>query len=299
MNRPFLEIFANRCDFPEESYTALESALTALTDGGHAAEFEALLSAFIESGYTHEPANTNIKAFAERICLSEYTVWMLILIFAAESARPAYRDDDIYWASFSDFKAKLIECKDLHGVWGTFVPNWFAPRFFRANILKLGRLEYEITTYRDDKPYVCGNITVNPGDPVKNIHIPSNFGSLDKESRMDSYRKAYAYFSNELNGKPLICMCHSWLLFAENEKILPASSKILDFARDFDIIKQDTQDTFVNAWRVYGNEHTKPFAELPEHTSMQRGYKQFLLSGGKTGTGFGVLIFDGEKIINQ
>lgn len=32
---------------------------------------------------------------------------------------------------------------------------------------------------------------------------------------------------------------------------------------------------------------------------MQRAYKKWLMEGNKAGSGFGILLFDGEKIINR
>ena len=38
-------------------------------------------------------------------------------------------------------------------------------------------------------------------------------------------------------------------------------------------------------------------AEMPRDTSMQRAFADFLIGGGKTGTGFGVIVFDGKEIL--
>ena len=35
----------------------------------------------------------------------------------------------------------------------------------------------------------------------------------------------------------------------------------------------------------------------PEDTSMRRAFKNHVLSGGKTGHGHGIIVFDGEKIV--
>ncbi len=132
---------------------------------------------------------------------------------------------------------------------------------------------------------------------MKSIHIPSSGEPFNREARMDSYRQAYAFFKEELGGGPLFCVCHSWLLYPEYKKILKPGSNIVDFQSDFDIIKADAEE-FGDAWRVFGPQYTLPAADLPEDTSMRRAFKQHLLSGGTTGEGLGILIFDGEKIVN-
>ena len=41
-----------------------------------------------------------------------------------------------------------------------------------------------------------------------------------------------------------------------------------------------------------------PYNELPEDTSLKRAYKNWLIEKNETGGGVGVIVFDGEKIIN-
>jgi len=299
MNRAFLIELADKCGFPAEGKEAILAQFDRIIADGHAAAFEAILTAHIANNYAFDSAKEAVEAFAAQTGYPVYTIWMLLLMLAAESARPAYRNDEVFWDSFSDFRAKLLECKDVHGVWGTFVSGWYTPRFYEAKILKLGRFEYERTTFRRETPYVCGNITVNPGDPVFSIHIPSSFGSLDEETRMDSYRKAYAYFRDELGDKPLVCYCHTWLFYPPYQSILPVNSNIRGFYHDFDLIDSTTTEKFNDAWRVFGGDHEKAPADLPERTSMQRAFKQYILDGGSAGSGYGMIIFDGEKILNK
>jgi hypothetical protein len=56
---------------------------------------------------------------------------------------------------------------------------------------------------------------------------------------------------------------------------------------------------FNNAWRVFGKDSDKAPDELPQNTSLQKAYAKHLMAGGKTGSGYGVFFFDGEKIIQS
>ena len=72
--------------------------------------------------------------------------------------------------------------------------------------------------------------------------------------------------------------------------------------KDFDIVHVDKKDTFGESWRIYGAAGDKVVdqsnaAEMPRDTSMQRAFADFLIGGGKTGTGHGIIIFDGKEII--
>ena len=115
---------------------------------------------------------------------------------------------------------------------------------------------------------------------------------------MDSYRRALEFFAKERGDKPLICICHSWLLFEGNREIFPARLNMVDFMNDWDIIHSEEADEYGDCWRLFGKEYDGNADNLPQNTTQQKAMAAWLKDGKKTGEGFGVLIFDGEKIIN-
>lgn len=291
LDQDFMALLMEKTGFPEEAKTfLLESAGKVDADALWAA-----LEAFYAGGFSTKDTQPAIDQMAESAGLSPYTVWMVFLMQGAKRAKPDYEakgiGEEIFWATFADLRYKAIECMENYGVWGTFVAFWY-PIFFSADIVKLGRLEYETIAYKGPE-YTKNGFTLRPGDQVRNIHIPSSGEPFDKAARLDSYKKAYSFFKPQ---GPLFCVCHSWLLYPEYKKILKPGSNIADFQSDFDIIETETGD-FSDAWRVFGAEYDKPVPQLPERTSMQRAFKSHLLAGGKTGEGLGVLLFDGEKIL--
>lgn len=302
MNKDFLKLFMDMTDYPEEAKPALLESADKLIAAGQGEALLGTVEFFFENDFSIKLVEPNIAEMAEKSELSPYTVWMLMLIEASQRTRAAYKNDgkpdELFWNTFADLRYKAIECKENYDVWGTFVAFWY-PIFYSCEIVKLGRLEYQDYTYTLDEPYTKNGYTVKKGDKVKSIHIPSSGEPFDEAARLESYKLAYEYFKDELDGKPLVCMCHSWLLYPEYAKLLGENSNITSFQRDFDMVKWEEEDEFGDAWRLYGPEHTKPTAELPERTTMQRAVKKHLLSGGKTGEGIGILLFDGEKIINR
>lgn len=42
-----------------------------------------------------------------------------------------------------------------------------------------------------------------------------------------------------------------------------------------------------------------PLEQLPTDTSLRKAIVEHLASGGKMGLGFGIILFDGDKIINN
>ena len=92
-------------------------------------------------------------------------------------------------------------------------------------------------------------------------------------------------------------VCDSWLLFPKHREFLPEHLNIRSFMEDFTYIEGATEDKFENGWRVFGKDSTTAPNELPQETSLQKAYAKHLLAGGKTGSGYGVFFFDGEKIL--
>ena len=301
MNREFLQLLMDKTAFPADAQLAYLAGLDTLENAGQGAEMEKTIGDFYGDGFSIANAQPKIKAMAEASGVHEYTVWGLFLALAAERAKTDYLakgiSEQVFWDTFCDLKYKVVECKDVQGVWGNFVAFWY-DIFFKVNIVKLGRLEYEDIIYQG-KPYEKNGVTLNPGDTVRNIHIPSSGEPFDEAARLESYKLAYEFYKEELNGGPLICVCHSWLLYQPYADILSPASNIVGFQGDFDILYSEDTEEFGDCWRLYGADYQKPVEQYPENTSMQRAVKKHLLAGGKVGFGFGVLVFDGEKLVNR
>ncbi len=300
MDQKFLQLFLEKTDFPAEGEKFLRESAKLLEKTGLAESLDSAVKFFYENDFNTELTQPLVEKIGRSADLSPYTVWMLLLIEASLPVLENFRKsgtEGLFWATFADLRYKALECKEIYNVWGTFVAFWY-PIFYSGNIVKLGRLEFENGVFPWDT-YSKNGITLRKGDPVKNIHIPSSGEPFDQAARLDSYRQAYEYFQKDLHGGPLVCVCHSWLLYPEYGKLLSPSSNILSFQRDFDLVGQDDNAEFGDAWRLFGAAYQKPATELPEDTSMRRAFKKHLLADGKTGEGRGILVFDGTKIINR
>ena len=302
MDLDFMKLLMNKTGFPQEAGEEALRCAAALAQSGQEAALDSGVDSFYRQDLNIQLAEPLIQTIAREGGVHPYTVWLLFLIQAAKPAVASYLEkgvpEDLVWETFRDLKFKVMECKNVQGVWGNFVAFWY-PIFYSCDILKLGRLEFENTVYKEDTPYVWGEYVIRPGDPVKSVHIPSSREPFDQAARLDSYKRAYGFFKEELQGKPLVCVCDSWLLYPRNREILSPTSNIVSFSSDFDVIRWKESEEFHDAWRVFGGEYQNPPADLPENTSMQRAFKKWLMEGKKTGSGFGVLLFDGEKILNR
>lgn len=298
MNKEFMLLLTEKTGFPAEAREAYSEAADVLERTGQAEAMDGAVEFYYENDFSTELAAPLIQDMAEKSGVPVYTVWGLFLAFAAENARQAYLDngisEQVFWDTFCDLRYKVLECKANHGVWGNFVAFWY-PIFYRCDIVKLGRLEYETDTYHGPACTVAGH-RLEVGQKLLSIHIPSSGEPFNAAARLESYKLAYDFFKDLRGDGPLVCKCHSWLLYPEYKNVLPATSNIVSFMDDFTIVEVD-DGSFEDGWRVFGPDAGKPAADLPENTSMQRAFKKHLMAGGKTGCGLGILLFDGEKLL--
>ena len=239
-----------------------------------------------------------VEALAELIGEHKYTINFVLLINCTKPLLAKYKkekiDEEIYWRSVLDLKSKLIECKENYDVWGTFVEGWFKG-FYTLDRVALGRLQFENSDFWCDM-YIKNSVELYDSDFVVGMHIPSNQGPLTYEARLDSYRKAHAFFKNKFKDPRYgIFCCHSWLLYPDNVNILPEKSNIADFLLDFEPLEIKWTYDFGDQWRVFGVQNNrKPVDELPQNTSMQRAYVEWFKKGKKPGTAYGIVIYDSE-----
>ena len=233
--------------------------------------------------------------------VKEYTLSFVVLVYAAEIMHNRYKEkglpDELFWDTIMDLRYKFDECVDCKEVYGTFVP-WWNTGFYALRRFCLGRYQYDMSTFDKDDFVTSAGITVKKGDKVLGFHIPSSGVPLTDEIRHDSFKKAYEFFKDYRREDGLmIFVCGSWLLYEGHREFLPEKSNILKFMDDFEIIESEEKDKFDDAWRVFAKYGYKSPKKWPEDNSLRRAFKQRVLSGGKTGHGFGVIVFDGEKII--
>ena len=190
---------------------------------------------------------------------------------------------------------KIHECRNVRGFWEIMCRDWY-PGFFNLSRFGIGRLQYDIFPY--DAQYTLGGVTVNEGDTVLRIHIPSG-GPLTKELRDDSYRRAYDFFKKYAKNGVLFYLCTSWLLSNLHIGLLSESSNIRSFMNDFDLQEGYVVENNGILQRIWGADASLPVNELPEKSSLMRAYKKLLLDGQKLIWGRGIFAFDGENYIRS
>ncbi|MBQ3708671.1 MAG: DUF5596 domain-containing protein [Clostridia bacterium] len=229
----------------------------------------------------------------------EHDLTMLAVgILLGMNAHALYRErgiaDEIYIASMRELTVWSKTCMRERGHIGFYEWGWFC-NFLRAEIVRLGRLEFHrVPFHPDGESWTKNGITVKKGDSVVNIHIPED-GPLDPALVQDAFRRAYRYFG--CSGVQAF-VCDSWLLWPGNYGFLPADSNIRAFMDCFEIIAHEDRKWAGDLWRVFGHRADYDPASLPRDTKLRRAMADHLAeNGGVTGTGYGVFLYDGERII--
>ncbi|MBR2876919.1 MAG: DUF5596 domain-containing protein [Clostridia bacterium] len=298
------KLVEERLGFPQEAVEVFEGIAQKIENSKSFSEkFEKTLNKYMTpKAHDFGDMCDDMKKLAFIYRVKEYSLTLVWLIVASEKVLALYKEkgisEDIFWDSMMDLKYKFQECVDCKEVYGTFVGHWYTG-FYELNRFALGRFQFENSTFgvRDEFVTKAG-IKIKKGDKTVGFHIPSSGVPLTDEVRLDAYKKAYEFFKDQRRDDGLLIFeCGSWLLYEGNREILPEKSNTIKFMNDFEIIESNPKDKFNDAWRVFGKYGYKSAKHWPEDSSMRRAFKNHVLSGGKTGGGHGVIVFDGEKIV--
>ena len=127
------------------------------------------------------------------------------------------------------------------------------------------------------------NLVLQPGDPMLEMHIPKN-GPMAFDACGDSLHRGLEFFTGYFPERPYkgFC-CTSWTFDTQLCDLLPASSNLVLFMREFYCypILTGGRQTFE---RVFGG-RPDDVRDLPRDTSLRRLLADHLLAGGHTRSG--------------
>lgn len=300
--KEYLLSFYKEFNYPEEAVESLLKDYDILRADPKAWE---LLSAKLDEYETTDTFNTGKVAeaailAAREVKIGEYSSHFLLYSMFSRHLRDIYRkngmDMQIYHDSMMDLRIKLMECKEVKNEWGSFVCTWF-DRFFLFTRFALGRLQFETEEYPAHLPaYEKHGVKVESGDIVINMHIPSG-SRMPYESVIDSYKKAYEFYKGCQKDGKLVFLCDSWLIHSSMYEICAEGTNTHNFIKDFDILENIDVDFYYDCWRLFGMEYTGNPDDLPANSGLRRNVIKWLKEGKKVGYAYGVLVFDGEKVL--
>ena len=233
-----------------------------------------------------------LERLASELDIDPLTANMILLLRLALELRPVYKkngySDALYLDSMNDLRYKLMETKQVYHVWGNVALKWYRP-FFQCTRFALGRLQYEV------RPWSGPNFEpwLHTGQDAYICHIPSS-GSCSPEDVLESLKRAYRFYHIE---GIFAVGCHSWLLYPPHVPLFPKNGNMVKFQKNFTILDQEERDN-LDLWRIFGVDKNSDYALLPEDTTLRRSFAPWLRQGNKMGCSHGVLLFDGETILN-
>lgn len=231
---------------------------------------------------------------------SHYPADALYLFMLTAPLKERYKklgilSEDIYLNSIKDVKWKLLKTHNMDGIWGTSFGHWSAG-FFIPKIFGIGRLQFEL--HHLGMNYAGHGFDLTPDTVVINTHIPAS-GPLLPELCVESFKRAHEFFRDKFPSGISVFMIESWLMFLKQREFLPSKSNIIKFMDLFEIMATYECDpgSRDEMWRIFGKDAGLPAEQLPRDTGLRRAYADWIQKGGNVGGGYGILFFDGEKII--
>lgn len=287
--KQYLTQFFDEFKYSNEQRDFLMHIFERITEDGESLDaLNRAMQMYNETAYCDYEEITRLSSIAAtRLYFHEYSTELLFLICLTKKAKEYYKDagisEQIFHDSMLDLKYKMIECELVKGIIGTFVGFWFYD-MFRIKRFTFGRLQCLVKDFEEN--YSKNGITLLPDTKVIDIHIPRDETPLDPDS-CDKALKAAAEFFKGNYAEPAACVCHSWLLFPENENIIPTHTNIYKFFKRFDMVSWGYYKENEDLWRLFDTDEKVP-ERLPANNSVRRSFVEHLKNGGKTGWGYGV-----------
>lgn len=289
----YLTDFFRMFSYPREAEAAFMQAYeTIMTDSSLKDGFEELLRHYeSDKNMDYGRAFEKMAEISAKAGIHKYTGDFLMLVCFSRTLRKYYQeegiDEEIWYTSMCDLKYKLGECRDVYGIWGTFVSWWFNG-FFDMTRFGFLKLQFEICSF--GYHYEKNGIVLTPESRVLNTHIPRTGERLDPGSVRKSYEMGGRFFQERFRIDPVAFVCESWLLFPRNKEVLSPGSNLFSFISGYDILRVDEYDDYSESWRLFDVNYEGDVEKLPQDTTLRRAYAEWIRKGEKMGCAYGVHI---------
>ncbi len=292
--KAYLKEFFDSFGYPQEAAAALLTAYDAICRNQAAAEkMQELLHRYQKDmNCDFRSLLSEAEQIAEAAEICDYIAKFLLCACMSEQLKRYYAEaglsGELWQAAMQDLKYKLIECRLVYGIWGSFVCPWF-DRFFNMTRFALGRLQFELIPFR--KRYEKNGVCLTEESTVINVHIPRTGGRLLPDEVKDSYRQAAEFFKERYHLDKIIFVCDSWLLYPKNVEVLSENSNLWQFISDYDIIEWAVYPNYAQVWRLFDRNFDGDVDHLPQDSSLRRAYADWIRKGIPTGDGYGVYVY--------
>ncbi|MGW0839984.1 acyltransferase domain-containing protein [Streptomyces sp. NPDC002787] len=197
--------------------------------------------------------------------------------------------DDISRRTLADLGRGLVLHRRRYGVGGLVAPTWFSLHF-HGELFQLGRLQYQRSRLsgREGVALAAAGLTLRPGDPCLDLHIPDYAGPLTPQACDRSLALAHDFFPRHFPEEHYTAgCCHSWLLDPQLKRYLPENSNIVRFQDRFRIACRTGEPEDDLPIRFVFGDPDLPVETLPRRTSLERTVVDHLRAGGHWYSGHG------------
>ena len=205
------------------------------------------------------------------------------------------RKQELFLTGLCDIAFKVRECVAYKKAFGIFVMNWY-DRLIKGWRVQLGRLQFEEAVH-SGPAIPAGGFILQEGEQVLYCHIPSGMGSLTRENCSDAIHRAWEEFPEFRKDGFLPVLCRSWLFYPGYAQVFGENTGVGMFRSLWHYGVVGEQETFNDCWRIFSMDLPEDLSLLPQNTRMQRAFVDYIAAGGTFGDAFGILLYDGEKII--
>lgn len=303
--RQYLTNFFTEFSYPNEAIDELLYAYDRIYCCKKAAAIFDLQIASYEATNHVDREETLLKACkaAQLVDIREDQVTFLIYCCFSRHLKYLYKVNgfsmEVWRDTMYDLRIKAQECKTVKGHWGSFVSGWFT-EFFNLNRFALGRLQFEIGRFIGNYgEYNAHGVQLkDEKDIIINVHIPSG-SRLPYSEVLDSYKKAHQWFCKLRRNGKTVFGCWSWLMYDKMPSIAGEGSNTYAFIMDYETIMSKEDPEFIDCWRLFDVPYSGNPKTLPRNGGLRIRYAEFLEQGGTAGVGYGIAVFDGEKILSR
>ena len=290
INKQEVQAFFTQFEYPEEAKQVLLDSLDTLLAFARANiekiinnyDYKWVLDVFLD-------AEDEVCELSKQAGVHEYTGRLLLYVLFSQRLKNYYiangLDLEIWEDSMRDLRYKMLKCKLIYGVWGSFLRGWFAG-FFQIKRFAFGKLEFELKEFHKD--YVGNGVRLIPDSVVVYIHIPRTGEPLTKPDQEYAITKAREFFAPYFGiNRKIPFITGSWLLFSKNKEFLNKDSNLYAFIDRFEIISNYEYPDYSQCWRIFNKPFTR-WEDMPTDTSLQRAYVEMIRKGEKTGGAYGI-----------
>ncbi len=191
-------------------------------------------------------------------------------------------EEKYFYELISIIKEEALATRAEFGELGIYEVGWMCVVLAKDSLFRIGCLDFQLFRGADWFP-----LELEEGEMALNVHIRAS-KRLDVDACLASMEEAKSFMQRHFPELAFTrFVCYSWLLWRGLDAFVGENSNIVRFRKLFEPIGETQRDDALIF--VFSKSTTREnIAEFEAKTSLQRGLKAHVLSGGRLSVGYGV-----------